>query len=187
MQPIDMTLQLSETMQSLELGIDNDSYSLTAGEQINVVKTSDYNDLLNLPQINSITLKGNKSALELGLGAVYYDTTANWDAQPHIIAERGAIYIYSDHETIVDSVGNIKNVPGVRIGDGTSFLIDLPFVSEHLAAVLLGHITNTEIHVTQAEKEFWNNKVSAYLTGDDMENLVFSKINFTTEGDIYNG
>ena len=37
------------------------------------------------------------------------------------------------------------------------------------------HILNTYIHVTQAEKEFWNNKVTAFIDPIDNENLVLSK------------
>lgn len=56
---------------------------------------------------------------------IRYDTTANWDAQVQLTAERGVVYIYSDHA--VDEDG--KTVAGIKIGDGTSYLIDMPFVN----------------------------------------------------------
>lgn len=56
---------------------------------------------------------------------IRYDTTANWNAQVQLTAERGVIYIYSDHA--VDEDG--KTVAGIKIGDGTSYLIDMPFIN----------------------------------------------------------
>lgn len=56
---------------------------------------------------------------------IRYDTTANWDAQSQLIAERGVVYVYSDHA--VDE--NSHLVAGIKIGDGTSYLIDMPFVN----------------------------------------------------------
>ena len=54
-----------------------------------------------------------KAVEEAGFRHIYYDTTANWNAQATMISEAGAIYIYSDYST-VDGV----SVPGIRIGDG---------------------------------------------------------------------
>jgi hypothetical protein len=123
----------------------------------------------------------------LGLRGIYYDTTAAWNMMPDMIGEKGYIYVYSDYQTITDQVGIVTFIPGIRIGDGTTYLRDLPFVSEAMTAALIEHINNTEVHVSAAEKEFWNNKVSSYLDGQDTENLVLSKTNFVTEGDIFNG
>ena len=94
---------------------------------------------------------------------------------PDMIGKEGCIYIYSDYQTITDDVGNVKFIPGIRIGDGKAYLIDLPFVSEAMTAALMEHINNTEVHITAAEREFWNNKVSCYIDAEDNENLVLSK------------
>ena len=56
--------------------------------------------------------------------------------------------------------------PAIKIGDGTSYLIDLPTVNG--------------LSVSEAEKLFWNNKITCYLVAIDEEdihenNLVFSK------------
>lgn len=147
----------------------------------------DYNQLANKPQINSVTLQGNMSAQDLGLGQIYYDTTSNWNRQPDLIAEQAAIYIYSDYHTFYDEVGNPIIIAGVKIGDGSSYLIDMPFITDEMTSMLLKHITNTDVHLTTAEREFWNNKISCYLDGNNVENLVFSKSNFIVEGDILYG
>ena len=163
-----------------KFGIDfSELYLLSTGE--------DYNVLLNKPTINSITLSGSLTARDLGLGNVYYDTTANWAKQGGLISEEAAIYIYSDYSYRI--IGNGTRIPlaGIKIGDGTSYLLDLPFITDQATSLIASHLANTSIHVTQAEKNFWNNKVSSYLDGTDLENLVLSKTNYTTQGDIYNG
>lgn len=58
---------------------------------------------------------------------VYYRTTAGWNEQPSLIAERGAIYVYSDHSSVIID-GQTKSVPGIKVGDGTSYLSDMPFL-----------------------------------------------------------
>ena len=163
-----------------KFGVDfTELYLLNSGE--------DYNSLVHKPSINTITLTGALTARDLGLGNVYYDTTANWDLQRSLVAEEAAIYIYSDYKKIYDRRGNLINVAGIKIGDGSSYLVDMPFVTDSLTSILTSHITDTSVHVTRAEKEFWNNKVSSYLNGGDLENLVLSKTNYITEGDIYDG
>lgn len=149
---------------------------------------ADYNSLLNKPSINQVTLEGALSAEDLGLGRVYYDTTANWNLQIDLVSEKSTVYIYSDHQKTSDQHGNLVDVAGIKIGDGSSFLIDLPFVSDiATSSAIINHVANKGIHVTPQEKAFWNNKVSSYLDGTDIENLVLSKTNYTTQGDIYNG
>lgn len=149
--------------------------------------TGDYNDLENKPTINSVVLEGALTASDLGLGSVYYDTTANWNAQSQLIAEAGTVYIYSDYDYVEDASGNRTPIAGIRIGDGTSYLIDMPFVSDKTTQMIVSHVSNSDIHVTTEEKQFWNNKVSAYLSGDAQETLVLSKTNYEMNGVIISG
>lgn len=146
-----------------------------------VVYSDDYDLLSNKPQINSITLEGNLTGHDLGLGVVYYDTTANWNAQISLVSERTAIYIYSDYATIYDEMDNPTYVAGVKVGDGTTYLVDLPFITDEMTALLLQHIGNDAVHLTTAEREFWNNKISCYLDIENAENLVLSKTNYIVE------
>ena len=52
-----------------------------------------------------------------------YDTTANWAARADYIPKAGEIIIYTDYK-IVENVP----IPNLKIGDGQSYLADLPFV-----------------------------------------------------------
>ena len=150
--------------------------------EINVDREHDYNKLVNRPRINGVELIGNKTTYELGLGQVYYDTTYAWNLQPSLIAERATIYVYSDYKVIYDDVGNPTFVAGIKVGDGTSYLIDMPFVTDEMTTVLLRHISNTTVHLTDAEREFWNNKISCFLDINDAENLILSKTDYILEG-----
>lgn len=108
---------------------------------------------------------------------VYTDTTANWNEKLYYIPERGDIVIYTDKGQITDDYGEIVNVPGVKIGDGNAYLIDLPFVGAdvryQILAELRTHSGNTEIHVTNEEKEFWNNKLNCVVNNG---NLILNRL-----------
>lgn len=116
---------------------------------------------------------------------VYYRTTAGWNEQPSLIAERGAIYVYSDHSSaIVD--GQTKSVPGIKVGDGTSYLLDMPFLDagsgggggstdQEILNILTDHINNSSIHVSSSDRSFWNGKTRAYVGSDQQsETLILT-------------
>ena len=42
----------------------------------------------------------------------YYNTVAEWDSQPQLLSEKGAIYIYSDYATVDN-----QDIPNIKIGD----------------------------------------------------------------------
>lgn len=92
------------------------------------------------------------------------DTTLEWNSNRSFIPMRGEIIIYTDYGKIYDEFGNETNVPGVKIGDGSAYLIDLPFVNDNVKRDILQelgeHANNTNIHVTSTEKDFWNNKLN---------------------------
>ena len=98
-----------------------------------------------------------------------YMSTAEWDEQPPMVSEPGALYIWSDYRQ--DEQGH--NIPGIKVGDGNAYVKDLPFQDEGY----LSHILNTDIHVTAEEKEFWNNKVTCYIPQNDPTNVIFTKDN----------
>ena len=108
-------------------------------------------------------------------GQIYYDTEENWNAQRQLIAKRKAIYVYSNHSYIEDEIGNKTYIPALKIGDGTSYLIDMPFVSDDIRKELMDHISADGIHVTERDRWFWNNKVCAYVLRNDPERLILSK------------
>ena len=110
------------------------------------------------------------TALENGhtqIGArTFWNTTAYWNTQTSLESEPGAIYVYSDHYT--DENGT---VPGVKIGTGNAFVVDLPFIDR----VYANHIVDELIHITDEERQFWNDKVTCYIDPLNDKNLIFSK------------
>lgn len=91
------------------------------------------------------------------------DTTVNWDNARGFIPLEGELIVYNDYATIRKIVnGNEQDVvvPAIKIGDGRAYVQDLPFVNDELRDQILNHINNPEIHVTKAEKLFWNNKIN---------------------------
>lgn len=118
----------------------------------------------------------NVTGIDAQFGSVYvveannrvlYASTATWNSQPTLIGERGYIYIYSDWK----QDGQGRNIAGFKIGDGNAYLIDAPFTDE----ATWEHIEDRVIHITQEEREKWNNKVTCYLSEVQDDTLIFSK------------
>lgn len=137
--------------------------------------TTNYNRLANRPQINGITLSGNQTVADLRI--VSEDTTAGWNDKLDYVPKRGEIVLYTDRDTIIDEQGNTIMVPGIKIGDGNAYLVDLPFQDEatrnKALEELKNHEANTSIHVTEEEKEFWNAKLNYDVAGDE---LIFTRL-----------
>ena len=104
--------------------------------------------------------------------AVSRDTTENWNKYGKFIPKRGEVIVYEDHRTMKDELGNDVFIPGIKIGDGNGYLVDLPFCDDGLRVELLtllhDHAANTDIHVTPEEKEFWNNKLNYQIVGETL-------------------
>ncbi len=109
---------------------------------------------------------------------VYYSKKKNeWDADRDMIAEKDALYIYSDYKTIQKDGQQIL-IPGLKIGDGVSYLIDIPFVNDNseFEDLLLDHINNRIIHVSLNDRDFWNNKLNLVdLVDLQDENLILNR------------
>ena len=80
---------------------------------------------------------------------IYSGTSAYWAAQPTLTSEDKAIYIYTDYDT-----KDGEDIPALKIGDGTSYVIDLPFTSAN--------------GITAEKISAWDNKVSAKVEGDTL-------------------
>lgn len=96
---------------------------------------------------------------------IYYDTTENWNNQPDLITKKGDIYIYSD----APRAGG-GTTPRMKIGNG-GYLIDLMFVDQDY----YDHIRDTIVHITQEEREYWNDKVGVTVVQDNGNQLLFYK------------
>lgn len=97
------------------------------------------------------------------------DTTENWNIQVSLVSQKDHIYVYTDYAEY-----NNVDYPGIKIGDGTSYLIDMPFVNGDVALKLTTHINNNNIHVTSNEKEKWDEKIRCYISPVNGETLVFT-------------
>lgn len=90
-------------------------------------------------------------------GAISYpilcNTTAKWNSQPSLIAQNNTCYVYLDYKIV-----NGVETPGIKIGDGTTHLINLPFVSASNG-------------ITDQERQNWNEKVKVSV---NQERLIFS-------------
>lgn len=98
---------------------------------------------------------------------VLVNTTENWNSNPTLIGKKNVVYVYTDRSTNEDG----QSVPGFKVGDGLAYLIDLPFNDD----IMMTHINDSTIHVTDEDRLFWNNKVTAYLNPFNLEELVITK------------
>lgn len=123
----------------------------------------DHASLLNLDYLNS----GHT-----GFAGIITKTTSEWNSDPQYQTIKDIIYVYSDYAQ--DEQGN--DIPGIKLGDGNAYLIDKPFLGTELKDALLEHLENTVVHITQAERESWNHKITcddSIAQGSDM--LVFTR------------
>lgn len=105
-------------------------------------------------------------------------TTAEWNAQPDLIGAKNTVYVYSDKGRNEQG----QAVPAYKVGDGLAYLIDLPFSDD----LFIMHAADTNIHVTEQEKAFWNSKVTAFVDSDNPELLVLSSgVYIATEDGIF--
>lgn len=102
-----------------------------------------------------------------GRARALVDTTANWSQKTSYIPAKGEIIVYSDH-SVIEGI----SYPAIKIGDGMAYVVDLPFVGDDIMIqimdVLIPHIHDTSIHVTSAEKAYWNNKLDSALAGENL-------------------
>ena len=151
--------------------------------QTRTLGTNDYNDLNNKPSIEGVTLEGNILLPDLNAATLLHHTEAEWDAQQALITGEGVIYVYSDHTTVIGPGGEVTLVPAIKIGDGVSYLSDLPFIGggaspeieqelHDLETVVSGHLADTSAHVSPFDRIKWNRTVSARQDETNPEMLI---------------
>lgn len=132
---------------------------------------------LNLSQRTRLTLNLSQNKTRFSLGAklpniktveARINTVAYWTRAPLYVPAYGTIIIYSDYTQNQDG----QNVPALKIGDGSTYLVDLPFVSDDIRQILSPHVSNLGIHTTASEKQFWNNKLNCDIIN---ETLIFNR------------
>lgn len=85
-------------------------------------------------------------------------TTAYWTTNATYIPNEGELIVYSD------------GGPAMKIGDGTTYVADLPFVN----GSFMEHINNAAIHISSADRNFWNNKINCEDTVEQ-ETLILNR------------
>lgn len=127
---------------------------------------------------NGVAYLWKKLKNNLNNKIVYYSKKkSEWDADRDIIAEKDVLYIYSDYKTIQKD-GKQLLVPGLKIGDGMTYLIDMPFVNSTdsgIEQLVLDHINNNVIHINATERNFWNNKLN-YSFNEESQNLILNRL-----------
>lgn len=91
--------------------------------------------------------KGSGSVVE-----VISKTVAEWRAVPQTMSKKNCIYVYSDYR-----IENGVKIPRIKIGDGMSYVADLPF---------------STMSITEEDIEKWNDHVSVYVD-EDNNNMIF--------------
>lgn len=139
--------------------------NIVADTPINIEVTPENIDVemeVNSSGLVNIALLGNMGG---NCSKIFYKTTAEWNRYPGEISQAGAIYIYSDY---MEYEG--RNVAGFKVGDGLAYIVDLPFIDK----VYSDHVKDAVRHITQTEREFWNNKVRCYISETNNQRLVFT-------------
>lgn len=106
--------------------------------------------------------KGDKG--DTGDLPMYFGTTAEWAERTSLVSEKNAFYVWTDYKQV-----DGENIAGMKLGDGLAYVLDLPF----LDAQFQSHAADTDIHVTSAEKAFWNAKNRGFVTD---ENLILTDL-----------
>lgn len=113
------------------------------------------------------------NSLIIGISRVEMHTTAEWNADKMYIPTKGTLCIYTDRRVI----DNVKYL-GMKIADGKSYVIDLPFLDDDITMEMIAytdaHIENNTVHISEEEREFWNNKLNCEISED--ENLIFTRL-----------
>lgn len=134
--------------------------------------------VINNARLNTATLTGsigNSGSISAGgvnipasiqRNMVISHTTEEWNALYGLVSKKDYIYVYTDHQ----KDGEI-DIPGIKIGDGNAYVVDLPFCDDLYAK----HINNTVLHITDEERDFWNNKVTCFIDPYHDDRVIFTK------------
>lgn len=104
---------------------------------------------------------------------ISYNTTKYWNLMGGFIPKAGEIIVYSDYRVVVVDGKRIE-IPGIKIGTGNSYVQDLAFVGGSDTEILAAHIGDAVVHVTAAERRFWNNKLNV----DDLQEVIEESLVF---------
>ena len=109
--------------------------------------TSDYPDLTNKPQINGVTLVGNKPSSDFGLQNVFQGTIAEWNQLT--TAEKKAY----DHASIPDSLDGNVTFPASKVMLNSGDSVEDAISNKHYgtAVSLLGYTSSSNYFTCPAD------------------------------------
>lgn len=102
------------------------------------------------------------------LGIIYHsDTISGWSNNINYIPKKNELVIYTDKYSY-EKDGETVYVPGIKIGDGMSYVADLPFFLDAISDSFNEHIRDNVRHVTREERTFWNNKLNCSVESETL-------------------
>ena len=132
-----------------DLGVELNQVDInkTSGLFHNGLSVLDHNRLNNLDWRNS----GHT-----GFAGIEFGTTEYWSNRRDYIPPEGMLVVYTDHGQTETG----EDIPAFKISTGNAYLIDMPFIGFDIIEALEEHVANTTVHITQEERERWNNKLN---------------------------
>ena len=88
---------------------------------------------------------------------IYSGTTSEWAAQSTLVPNENDVYIYTDHGQTTNTDGTITYTPGYKIGDGTTLLSALTFLSNEDERLL-----NVTTYIELDEKIVYSSNASNF-------------------------
>ena len=109
--------------------------------------------------IPSVSMRGE---IQKGVGSggmVIVKTKAEWALLPQMMSRKGTIYVYSDYrEETNPETGEITYIPRAKIGDGMTYVVDLPFAT---------------MSITDEDIARWNDHVGVYVDEETHEMIFY--------------
>ena len=99
-------------------------------------------------------------------------TKAEWQNTGNITSQNGVLYVTTDYKTVTKN-DTTYEIPAFKLGDGNAYVVDLPYATVD-EETFLNHVNDRVIHITQAERNFWNNKNRCEIDENNPECLVMT-------------
>lgn len=128
-----------------------------------------------ISSVNPLISASITRAMQSGAG-IRIKKTEEWNAETSYIPPFTQIVVYSDYsrETLDD--GTVIDVPNIKIGDGTTYIVDLPFIDaidRTARGLLTEHINDRVVHTNDIERMAWNSGMNVNAVGEE---LVFNLV-----------
>ena len=106
---------------------------------------------------------------------ISFNTTKYWNLMGGFIPKPGEIIIYSDYRVVTVNGKRIE-IPGIKVGTGNAYVQDLAFIGGDETEIFAEHIQDQIVHITAAERAFWNNKLNVTDSKEVVgESLIFNR------------